>query len=494
MSTTTRNPIAGRICRAVAFATLVFGLVVSGPIGSPAVVHAQDDDGGGGNDGGGNDGGGNNGGGNNGGGNTNFVVSTGAVGGILIDANGMLLNADIDQMGQLAAMRRRALGPVDDVFGDGLQLRKISLRRLEEAIQNLADNDQPITEEIFFLAGLQRIEYVFVYPEQNDIVLAGPGEAWELDHRGNVVGVTSRRPVMNLDDLLVALRSAKAAAQGGISCSIDPTADGLNRMRSYVSRLRGIGPNPEATIFNIQESVGPQKISVSGVPTSSHFARVLVAADYRMKRLAMNFDPAPVAGMTSFMHLVKASPKAGRNMLPRWWLEPKYDAVLKDESGLAWQLRPVGIECHTEEDFLDRDGNVKHSGRSSGLAQRWADQMTDRYEELALADPIFGELQNVVDLAVVAALIVKEDLTAKAQYSMPVLMDPVATPAAKLEAPSEVSSQASVIRQRRQWVISVSGGVGINSWQIADRVQTDAAVADVRGKALASDTDHWWWN
>jgi hypothetical protein len=38
----------------------------------------------------------------------------------------------------------------------------------------------------------------------------------------------------------------------------------------------------------MKEAFGPQKITITGVPANSHFARVLTAADYRMKRLAMN--------------------------------------------------------------------------------------------------------------------------------------------------------------------------------------------------------------
>ena len=37
--------------------------------------------------------------------------------------------------------------------------------------------------------------------------------------------------------------------------------------------------------------------------------------------------------------------------------------------------------------------------------------------------PIFGQLRNCMELAIVAALIVKEDLPAKAGNSLPVLMD-----------------------------------------------------------------------
>lgn len=73
---------------------------------------------------------------------------------------------------------------------------------------------------------------MLLYPESNDIVIAGPGEGWKLDGKGNMVGVTTGRPVLNLEDLLVAFRTARAARQGQLSCSIDPTAEGRQRQTS----------------------------------------------------------------------------------------------------------------------------------------------------------------------------------------------------------------------------------------------------------------------
>ena len=36
------------------------------------------------------------------------------------------------------------------------------------------------------LAGLQRLQYVFFYPQQNDIVIAGPAEGWLEDAAGHL--------------------------------------------------------------------------------------------------------------------------------------------------------------------------------------------------------------------------------------------------------------------------------------------------------------------
>ena len=43
-------------------------------------------------------------------------------------------------------------------------------------------------------------------------MLAGPAEGWQIDDQGHVVGSKSGQPVLQLDDLIVALRTAKAAA------------------------------------------------------------------------------------------------------------------------------------------------------------------------------------------------------------------------------------------------------------------------------------------
>jgi hypothetical protein len=415
------------------------------------------------------------------------------VGGVSIDTNGLLRNAATDDLGTLRKLRVDALQAVPADLNNPTPLRKVSLRGLEAAIQECSKQQKELPETIQYLAGLQRIRYVFVYPEQQDIVLVGPAEGWKVDARGNLVGLTTGRPVMLLDDLLVALRTARQAAQGGISCSIDPTPDGLNRLRSHVSTLKVIG-NPQTTAAGIESTLGLQQISVSGVPPTSHFARVLVAADYRMKRIAMNFERAPVAGLPSFLQMVTVTGRGMDNMLPRWWLEPKYEALLRDAEGLAWELRGGSVKAMTEEDFLDSTGSKTRTGKANPVAQKWADNMTQKYDQLAVAEPIFGQLQNCMDLAIVAALIAKERLTDKAGHGMPVLMGDSELKAAEFLAPKTVDSKASVLKKGRNWVISASGGVLVNSWVIAGQSRQSDAPGQARAKAAPGAKPNWWWN
>ena len=410
-----------------------------------------------------------------------------AVGGVSIDTNGVLSNARTDDLGMLSKLREQSLEKIPAELNPAVEMRKISLRRIEAVLEACATNKKPIPDALKYLAGLQRIHYLFVYPEQKDIVLVGPGEGWKVDAKGNVVGIATGRPVMLLDDLLVALRTARAAAQGGITCSIDPTPEGLARIKAPLR-----GGDPQVVARDLESALGMQRISVQGVPATSHFARVLVAADYRMKRLAMNFDPSPVRGLPNYLQMVR--PGARTLLSPRFWLEPKYEALLRDADGLAFELRSSGVKAMTEEDHVAAGGNIEHSGRASPTAQRWADIMTAKYPELAVADPIFGQLQNCMDSAIVAALIVKERLTEKAGYSMPTLLESSAVQPVVFDAPKHVPSQASTLKKGRNWVISVSGGVAIYSWSLADAAKQSDTVAPVRAKAAPAENANWWWN
>ena len=72
------------------------------------------------------------------------------------------------------------------------------------------------------------------------------------------------------------------------------------------------------------------------------------------------------------------------------------------------------VKTMTETDYFDANGIQHPTGKADAISQRWANMMTDRYEELARVDSVFGQLRSCMDLAVVAALMVKENLAEKA--------------------------------------------------------------------------------
>ncbi len=416
-----------------------------------------------------------------------------AVGGISIMSGGLIENADVDVLGKLSEERLHLLNKAPMQLNAPAALRKISLRGLETSIEETLKAGKFLTEEQNFLGGLQDIRYVFVYPEQKDIVLVGFGEGWKVDARGNVVGMTTGRPVLLLDDLLTAIRTANSSARTGISCSIDPTPEGLQQLQAHVATLKTIG-NKEATAAGIEKALGRQQVTFTGVPATSHFASVLVAADYRMKRLAMNFDRSPVRGMTSFMQMIPGTGRGMSNLMQRWWLEPTYESVVRSPDGMAWEFTGAGVKCMTEEDYAAAGGQREHQGKGSPLAQKWADSMTKHYEELAVAEPVFGELRNCMQLAMVGALIAHERMADKANCELPALTQEASLKTMELAAPTQVDSRASMLRKGSNWVISASGGVQILPGETLAKARESSAPNEARKKAHSTDASHWFWN
>jgi len=415
------------------------------------------------------------------------------VGGISVNANGIVDQPNVEGREQLRRFLLEQFESIPTGLDEVVPLRKVSLRALQSAIdESLRNNIGTLPEHVQYLAGLQRVQYILVYPEQNDIVLAGPGEAWTVDEQANVVGATTGRPVLLLDDLLVALRTVHAARDVGISCSIDPTADGIRRFNALMSRSPAVRP---AILKQVEQTLGPQIISITGAPADSHFARVLVAADYRMKRIAMKLDKSPVRGLPSYLDLVKRGPRKD-NPTPRWWLACDYEPLARSDDGLAWELRGPGVKCMTEDEFVTADGTVEGTGKAHSAAQRWADLLTDNYDELSAEDVVFAELRNLMDLSVVAALIEKEQLIDKAGCSLSLLTETdnnLTTDS--WNPPKTIATQASLLKKRRGYILTASGGVQIESWRIASQSESSDTVDEVRTKStVATDNAAWWWN
>jgi hypothetical protein len=146
----------------------------------------------------------------------------------------------------------------------------------------------------------------------------------------------------------------------------------------------------------------------------------------------------------------------------------------------------------TEERMVGDSGQLQNTTRPNPLAEKWADNMTAHYDELSMTDPVFGQLRNCMDLAVVAALISHHDLAGKCGWSMSLLLDPDLQ-IKRYHAPRSVDTVASVVEKRGGLVISASGGVSINPWPTLEKPREDAALGDVRAKEAARNTN-WWWN
>ncbi|NNE00872.1 MAG: DUF1598 domain-containing protein, partial [Pirellulaceae bacterium] len=303
-----------------------------------------------------------------------FVVSVtpvigpnGGVGGVWVDAKGVVQKfKNVDRLGQQWT-RSRQQGN-DDVMSES-RLRMISLSRLNDSLSDLIDQKTQPTDEMFFLAGLRRVEFIFVYPDQNDIVLAGPAGPWRTNQLGETVSVKTGDAVVRLDDLVDALRSANDARDIGITCSIEPTAEGLARYAKVKTRPM---PSTQAAVSSLERALGMQQVLLTGIPPDSHYASVMVAADFWMKHYAMGFDRAPVPEMPNYMAMLQQSSDGTQLTSPRWWMTPHYEPVRRSSDSLAWEIRGQGIKTLTEDHVLTGQGERQLTGQPNQLATAWA--------------------------------------------------------------------------------------------------------------------------
>ena len=115
-------------------------------------------------------------------------------------------------------------------------------------------------------------------------MIAGPAEGWARDTRGVHRGIVTGRPTLNLEDLVVALRAFGPDGDDTrlISCSIDPTEEGLANMQKFLRKVggRATPADTRAVVDGLRASLGLQKITIRGISPKTHIAKVMVEADY----------------------------------------------------------------------------------------------------------------------------------------------------------------------------------------------------------------------
>ncbi|QDV45152.1 hypothetical protein Enr13x_50260 [Stieleria neptunia] len=439
---------------------------------------------------------------------TPIIGSRGAVGGVLVDADGVVGRVQPAELDQLRDRWNQLSDSSDGAANVETEFRVISLAGLDRALTERLENGKPITPSMAFLAGLRRVEYVFAVPPDGstphgDVFIAGPGGPWKANEAGEVVGVADGRAVLRLDDLMDALRRGALRNDADvndrqISCSIEPTAEGLRQFARVQARLRRF--NRQA-VDAMETAIGPQQVLIRGIDVDSHFAQVLLSADYAMKRLAMGFEAAPIDSLPSYLRLLQRHNDRNQLSSPRWWMASDYEPLRCTSDRLAWQIRGRRIRTLTQDSLLTADGARKTLAQENELAQQWADAMTEGFDELSTALPIFAELSNCFDLAVFGALMAAEGLAVRADCQFNVLSDASRLQGPRYRVPTSIPSVASTIRGRKGWIVSVSGGVSIDAWSVVGQTETDDGIAASRARAVQgagqaagqAAGQRWWW-
>lgn len=382
------------------------------------------------------------------------------------------------------------------------ELRCVSLRRLDAEIVRRQKAKEPLDSSMLTLAGLQRVSYLLVDPEQKDLVLVGPAGDWRLNEQGKLVSVETGQAVVRLDDLISLLRVKNGQPFG---CSINPRQEALAEAQAFLAKTstRPLAPSRrDRWIEQLRSHVGEQDFAFFGIDPASRTAGIMAEADYHMKLIGMGLQPG-VPGVESYLASIKLargeSPPA-TNLL-RWWFAMNYSAVAASEDQRLFQIVGPGVQVLSENQLLAERGERIPTGQSDELTQQFASSFTAAYEKLAARYPVYSELRNLFDLALITTLIRQEDLFTKSDWKPSVLDSEDQLKLPDYRAPQTVESVVNYrVIHRKHIVAGVSGGVWCDPRSILREkpAELEEGYQSVRvansAESRPDDAKRWWWD
>lgn len=429
-----------------------------------------------------------------------FAVFQQPIAGVEIDANGVLEVRRVDG----AVARERIIAARQELsmeLAKTSAMRKVSLNRLEAAIAEQLDSNQPLSEAMQAMAGLTSVDYVFFYPETGDIVLAGPAEGFFTDPSGRVRGIESGMPTILLEDVITALRAYPVGERGTsvISVSIDPTEEGLKRLNRAIAQVGNVGRGGEARVAQfLKDNLGLQTVTIKGVPATTHFAQVLVEADYRMKLIGIGLERLPIP-MKSYVERSAAS-RGSAAAMERWYFEPNYECVLVSEDGLGMKLDGNAVRLIGAAELVDADGKRQERAKANRASQQFCNDFTTNFEAIAKTVPVYAQLKNMVDISIAAAFIQQQDYATQAGWGMELFMDESRLAVEKHTAPKQVETAVNAIWNGNTLLTPLGGGVSLQPKRALakDAVRVDEAGDLVKPRANVAPVNlqplQWWWD
>jgi hypothetical protein len=220
-----------------------------------------------------------------------------------------------------------------------------------------------------------------------------------------------------------------------------------------------------------------------------------------MKLVGVGLE-AGVAGVPSYLSMIHVSRDGTVPPLDvlRWWFTLNYDALEATRDHDGFEFRGQGVQVLSENELLTATGQRVHTGASDVLNSEFARNFTMHFSELAAKYPIYADLQNMFDLALLGALIRSEKLADRVDWHMTYFGDPKLYRVETSDAPKTVET---VINHRivneKTILVGVSGGVRCDPSSLVQPTAMHSDYGVLReqhsaAKPKAEVRNVWWWD
>ena len=281
-------------------------------------------------------------------------------------------------------------------------VRAVSLKILQQEVEKCQDISR-CSKEVLELGRLTEV-MGYVFDERSkDIILLGC--------------VNSNLPAIYTKDFVVALKNAwmdYAEMRGNTyyysnpGCSIDPDPNLMQELVNVGNKILSSSMEEADKKLDEWHNVckKPQNVRVLGIPFDTHFAKIMVKADYDMKNLVDGTDEVGIPGFRALMNMkideIREDIRNNRQpsvsiSMNRFWFYPGVNIYEKDNGIVVIKKCPVTLL--TENEYSSS------GSKTDPLAKKFTENVTVFYKELAQKRPIYKELENLFHLVAIAKIL-----------------------------------------------------------------------------------------
>ncbi len=279
--------------------------------------------------------------------------------------------------------------PANIVHPSQTQQRKcISLKNLI-----IAAKKNSFREEVKKMAGLGWLEGYIVDAKNNDIILIGRQ--------------TASWPPLLLDDLAVSVRNIWKPDNSPY-CSLDPREQDIQNIDRISAQIASANDLTQIrqSIQRLIKAWGPQIVKIGGVPQNSHYAHVMIDADYHMKKVSQGL--LEIAELPSCLDIMvdKARSAIEKNQncdsaeisMSRFWFHIKKEEPTFQIGNQIVCLENCTIVVLTEKQKTTAEGKLFDSGEDDPQAEEFAREFTRHFPAAAVEVEVYAELENLYRL------------------------------------------------------------------------------------------------
>ena len=422
--------------------------------------------------------------------------------GVYVDAHGTVLQCEefaaTDELANLKSLlaSRETAAPSDPAtWRSPSRMRCVSLKRLLDEWTRSKVAGRPLSESMAHLAGLSRIQYLFI--DSTDIVIAGPVGGIE-NFQGWYRDRTSGLSVLRLDFLATCLASTLRNEPFG--CTIDPTTEGLQIAAQVAAHVQSdkipIGKAAGAMV----SALGMQRVEVFGTAGDTPIGYLMVEADRHMKQLALGIEPMP-QGAKNYLNVIDATIDQGPpdQLLLRLWFTAKPRSVRADGDRKVFEIAgtPLQLSGQNERAMANGErGNVTRDFRTEAFVS----EFNDKWVAIRSKYPVYAALESVYRSASIAELL-RRFANETPQQSITQSLAAGSEMSYLMPSPRQVESIAKLhhVRQGRQihHVLIASGGVAVDAKGTLAMKLTDYPSLDSLSRPSESQPQviqRWWWD